>query len=116
MIYPFKNEKKKMIMVAFNCIQTGQQARFDLQGALMGYHADLPTHLGLHHHGDEPEVSPSLFACKHFSHRRGFRFSLLIHCTTLARCEMWFHTGWSISHLVFRRSDVVTAGCQLATV
>ena len=37
--------------------QTGQAARFDFQGHLVAADANLPTHLGLHHHGDEPEVA-----------------------------------------------------------
>lgn len=32
------------------------QARFSLQGELLAPDVDLPTHLGLHHHGDEAEV------------------------------------------------------------
>ncbi|XP_036591210.1 RNA polymerase II-associated protein 1 isoform X2 [Trichosurus vulpecula] len=32
-----------------------QQARFSLQGELLAPDADLPTHLGLHHHGEEAE-------------------------------------------------------------
>lgn len=32
------------------------QARFDFAGALIPPTEDLPTHLGLHHHGEEPEV------------------------------------------------------------
>ncbi|XP_059209023.1 RNA polymerase II-associated protein 1 isoform X2 [Centropristis striata] len=31
------------------------QARFDFAGALIPPNEDLPTHLGLHHHGEEPE-------------------------------------------------------------
>ncbi|XP_037343044.2 RNA polymerase II-associated protein 1 isoform X2 [Pungitius pungitius] len=31
------------------------QARFDFAGALIPPTEDLPTHLGLHHHGEEPE-------------------------------------------------------------
>ncbi|XP_019742793.1 RNA polymerase II-associated protein 1 isoform X2 [Hippocampus comes] len=31
------------------------QARFDFNGTLIPPTEDLPTHLGLHHHGDEPE-------------------------------------------------------------
>ncbi|XP_029972706.1 RNA polymerase II-associated protein 1 [Salarias fasciatus] len=31
------------------------QARFDFSGTLIPPTEDLPTHLGLHHHGDEPE-------------------------------------------------------------
>uniref|UniRef100_A0A3B4ZRD7 RNA polymerase II associated protein 1 n=1 Tax=Stegastes partitus TaxID=144197 RepID=A0A3B4ZRD7_9TELE len=33
------------------------QARFDFTGSLIAPTEDLPTHLGLHHHGEEPEVS-----------------------------------------------------------
>lgn len=32
------------------------QARFSLKGDLIPADADLPTHLGLHHHGEEAEV------------------------------------------------------------
>ncbi|XP_007480203.3 RNA polymerase II-associated protein 1 [Monodelphis domestica] len=32
-----------------------QQARFSLQGELLAPDVDLPTHLGLHHHGEEAE-------------------------------------------------------------
>lgn len=32
------------------------QARFSLKGELIPADADLPTHLGLHHHGEEAEV------------------------------------------------------------
>ncbi|KAJ3613048.1 hypothetical protein NHX12_019304 [Muraenolepis orangiensis] len=31
------------------------QARFDFTGSLIPPNQDLPTHLGLHHHGEEPE-------------------------------------------------------------
>ena len=31
-------------------------ARFSLEGVVIPRGADLPSHLGLHHHGDEPEV------------------------------------------------------------
>ncbi|XP_039597354.1 RNA polymerase II-associated protein 1 [Polypterus senegalus] len=33
------------------------QARFDFSGSLIPPTADLPTHLGLHHHGEEPELA-----------------------------------------------------------
>ncbi|KAI5616829.1 RNA polymerase II-associated protein 1, partial [Silurus asotus] len=36
------------------------QARFDFSGTLLPPTEDLPTHLGLHHHGEEPEASYSL--------------------------------------------------------
>lgn len=41
------------------CVGSSQamQARFDFAGALIPPTEDLPTHLGLHHHGEEPEVS-----------------------------------------------------------
>ncbi|KAG2210872.1 hypothetical protein INT47_000026 [Mucor saturninus] len=32
-----------------------RKLRFDLQGRIMDQKLDLPRHLGLHHHGDEPE-------------------------------------------------------------
>nr|XP_010596659.1 RNA polymerase II-associated protein 1 isoform X1 [Loxodonta africana]XP_010596660.1 RNA polymerase II-associated protein 1 isoform X1 [Loxodonta africana] len=35
--------------------QERMQARFGLQGELLAHNADLPTHLGLHHHGEEAE-------------------------------------------------------------
>ncbi|XP_066540169.1 RNA polymerase II-associated protein 1 [Hoplias malabaricus] len=33
------------------------QARFDFSGTVIPPSEDLPTHLGLHHHGDEPELA-----------------------------------------------------------
>ncbi|XP_062863836.1 RNA polymerase II-associated protein 1 isoform X2 [Trichomycterus rosablanca] len=33
------------------------QARFDFSGSLIPPSKDLPTHLGLHHHGEEPELA-----------------------------------------------------------
>ncbi|XP_058255897.1 RNA polymerase II-associated protein 1 [Hemibagrus wyckioides] len=33
------------------------QARFDFSGTLLPPTEDLPTHLGLHHHGEEPELA-----------------------------------------------------------
>ncbi|XP_020569360.1 RNA polymerase II-associated protein 1 isoform X1 [Oryzias latipes] len=35
--------------------EKAMQARFDFAGTLMPPTEDLPTHLGLHHHGEEPE-------------------------------------------------------------
>ncbi|XP_045917703.1 RNA polymerase II-associated protein 1 isoform X2 [Micropterus dolomieu] len=35
--------------------KTAMQARFDFAGSLIPPTEDLPTHLGLHHHGEEPE-------------------------------------------------------------
>ncbi|XP_006883054.1 PREDICTED: RNA polymerase II-associated protein 1 [Elephantulus edwardii] len=36
-------------------MQERMQARFNLQGELLAPDVDLPTHLGLHHHGEEAE-------------------------------------------------------------
>ncbi|MEE6492554.1 hypothetical protein FKM82_016601 [Ascaphus truei] len=38
-----------------NKTRKGMQARFNLKGDLMPPDADFPTHLGLHHHGEEAE-------------------------------------------------------------
>ncbi|XP_064621420.1 RNA polymerase II-associated protein 1-like [Lineus longissimus] len=35
--------------------EKGQQARFDFHGQVVGANIDLPVHMGLHHHGEEPE-------------------------------------------------------------
>ncbi len=40
-----------------NALLKAMQARFDFAGTLIPPTKDLPTHLGLHHHGEEPEVS-----------------------------------------------------------
>ena len=32
------------------------ETRFSLDGRVIPRSADLPSHLGLHHHGDEPQV------------------------------------------------------------
>ena len=37
--------------------QTGQQARFDFHGNVIPADADVPVSQGLHHHGEEPQVS-----------------------------------------------------------
>lgn len=44
----------------FSCnvvFQTGQQARFDFHGNVIPADVDIPVSEGLHHHGDEPQVS-----------------------------------------------------------
>ena len=38
-------------------LQTGKPVRFDFHGNLVVDDKDIPAHLGLHHHGAEPEVS-----------------------------------------------------------
>lgn len=35
-------------------------ARFDLEGRVVPPEADVPMHLGLHHHGEEPEAGASV--------------------------------------------------------
>jgi len=49
------------------CWQTGTPARFDFQGHLLPPDADIPVHQGLHHHGDEPEVTEHLHS-RHVHH------------------------------------------------
>ncbi|XP_010344508.3 RNA polymerase II-associated protein 1 isoform X2 [Saimiri boliviensis] len=41
--------------------QERMQARFSLQGELLAPDVDLPTHLGLHHHGEEAEAQAGEF-------------------------------------------------------
>ncbi|XP_064426709.1 RNA polymerase II-associated protein 1 isoform X2 [Mirounga angustirostris] len=41
--------------------QERMQARFNLQGELLAPDVDLPTHLGLHHHGEEAEAQAGEF-------------------------------------------------------
>ena len=36
--------------------QGPREARFSLEGLLIPRDVSVPAHLGLHHHGDEPEV------------------------------------------------------------
>ncbi|KAG8449445.1 hypothetical protein GDO86_016194 [Hymenochirus boettgeri] len=38
-----------------NKTKKGMQARFSLKGDLIPPHSEIPTHIGLHHHGEEPE-------------------------------------------------------------
>ena len=33
-----------------------KEIRFSLNGLVVPHDVDIPTHLGLHHHGDEPQV------------------------------------------------------------
>ena len=35
---------------------TGKPVRFDFDGKIIAATAEVPMHLGLHHHGDEPHV------------------------------------------------------------
>ena len=42
------------------------ETRFSLEGLVIPRSTDMPSHLGLHHHGDEPEVShPRLSLISH---------------------------------------------------
>ena len=44
------------MIVVVGAVQTGKPARFDFDGHIVSVDSDLPVHLGLHHHGQEPEV------------------------------------------------------------
>ncbi|KTF71762.1 hypothetical protein cypCar_00030640 [Cyprinus carpio] len=48
---PIKPQKEWLHM------DKAMQARFDFAGTLIPPTKDLPTHLGLHHHGEEPELA-----------------------------------------------------------
>ena len=43
--------------VANTTAPVNQQVRFDFQGRIIAPGTDLPTHLGLHHHGESPEAA-----------------------------------------------------------
>ncbi|RXM34072.1 RNA polymerase II-associated protein 1 [Acipenser ruthenus] len=61
------------------------QARFDFSGSLIPPEADLPPHLGLHHHGEEPQLAGySLQELFHLSRSQVTRQRSLA-LTTLAR-------------------------------
>ena len=44
----------KAILSIHVSLQEGRQARFDFHGKLVDQSDDIPEHLGLHHHGDDP--------------------------------------------------------------
>ena len=44
-------------MITAFSLQTGQQARFDFNGSVVPADSEIPVNRGLHHHGEEPEVS-----------------------------------------------------------
>ncbi|KAJ8291132.1 hypothetical protein GJAV_G00021740 [Gymnothorax javanicus] len=65
--------------------ERAMQARFDFNGNLIPPTEDLPTHLGLHHHGEEPELAGySLQELFHFSRSQVIQQRSLA-ITTLAR-------------------------------
>uniref|UniRef100_A0A6Q2Z8J0 RNA polymerase II associated protein 1 n=1 Tax=Esox lucius TaxID=8010 RepID=A0A6Q2Z8J0_ESOLU len=67
------------------------QARFDFAGTLIPPTEDLPTHLGLHHHGDEPELAGYslqelfLLSRSQLIQQRSLALSTLAHVLTKAR-------------------------------
>lgn len=46
-------------------LQTGTAARFDFEGNLVTSDEGIDVKLGLHHHGNEPEVRDLLMLCLH---------------------------------------------------
>ncbi|XP_064193021.1 RNA polymerase II-associated protein 1 isoform X2 [Anguilla rostrata] len=69
------------------------QARFDFNGNLIPPTEDLPTHLGLHHHGEEPELAGySLQELFHLSRSQVIQQRSLA-LTTLARILTKAHLG-----------------------
>lgn len=69
------------------------QARFDFAGALIPPTEDLPTHLGLHHHGEEPERAGYslrelfLLSRSQLTQQRSLALSTLASILTKARGE-----------------------------
>ncbi|XP_061075259.1 RNA polymerase II-associated protein 1 [Conger conger] len=69
------------------------QARFDFNGILIPPAEDLPTHLGLHHHGEEPELAGySLQELFHLSRSQVIQQRSLA-LTTLAHILTKAHLG-----------------------
>ncbi|XP_036397895.1 RNA polymerase II-associated protein 1 isoform X1 [Megalops cyprinoides] len=82
------------------------QARFDFTGALIPPMEDLPTHLGLHHHGEEPErAGYSLQELFHLSRSQVIQQRCLA-LTTLAGILTKAHAGDLASSL---RGSVVSS-------
>uniref|UniRef100_A0A673Z5I3 RNA polymerase II associated protein 1 n=1 Tax=Salmo trutta TaxID=8032 RepID=A0A673Z5I3_SALTR len=67
------------------------QARFDFAGTLIPPTEDLPTHLGLHHHGEEPELAGYslqelfLLSRSQVIQQRSLALNTLAHILTKAR-------------------------------
>ncbi|XP_053366569.1 RNA polymerase II-associated protein 1 [Clarias gariepinus] len=67
------------------------QARFDFSGNLLPPTSDLPTHLGLHHHGEEPELAGYslqelfLLSRSQLTQQRSLALNTLAHILSKAR-------------------------------
>ncbi|GAA6108680.1 RNA polymerase II-associated protein 1 [Tachysurus ichikawai] len=67
------------------------QARFDFSGTLLPPTEDLPTHLGLHHHGEEPELAGYslqelfLLSRSQLTQQRSLALNTLAHILSKAR-------------------------------
>lgn len=62
-----------------------RKIRFDLQGRIIDQNLNLPTHLGLHHHGDEPEKAGYTLAELFYLARSQVPSQRSMVLTTLAR-------------------------------
>ncbi|KAL0969305.1 hypothetical protein UPYG_G00225320 [Umbra pygmaea] len=73
--------------------KTAMQARFDFSGNVILPTMDLPTHLGLHHHGEEPELAGYslqelfLLSRSQMTQQRSLALSTLAHILTKARAS-----------------------------
>lgn len=56
---PSRDPQADLLALASGEATAGEtHLRFDFRGELLDASADVPTHLGLHHHGDEPDKVP----------------------------------------------------------
>ncbi|RXM34073.1 RNA polymerase II-associated protein 1 [Acipenser ruthenus] len=85
------------------------QARFDFSGSLIPPEADLPPHLGLHHHGEEPQLAGySLQELFHLSRSQVTRQRSLA-LTTLARILHKRNVTPAAAHMLARSFRAVSS-------
>ncbi|XP_072545806.1 RNA polymerase II-associated protein 1 [Salminus brasiliensis] len=71
------------------------QARFDFSGTVIPPTEDLPTHLGLHHHGEEPELAGYslhelfLLSRSQLTQQRSLALNTLAHILSKARAGVY---------------------------
>ncbi|TRY55386.1 hypothetical protein DNTS_034407 [Danionella cerebrum] len=75
------------------------QARFDFAGVLIPPTEDLPTHLGLHHHGEEPEMAGYSLQELFLLSRSQLNQQRILAISTLANVLAKAHAGEYISSL-----------------
>lgn len=106
--------------VCFFCVLKAMQARFDFTGTLIPPSEDLPTHLGLHHHGDEPEVcgikhKMNIFICVALTVTYGFspsepatpcRSSSFCLAVSSSSKEVWLSTLLPASSLKYKNQHM----------